>query len=115
MNPVPSLTQEQQFMLHRISLEVQTYSKDELIEALLACWEARFRQKQTFVASSHEAGFSFNLNEGVAFMPETAVEEFEAANGYMPTWEDAEDYLETVQENVGMELDMEAIVLEPGE
>ena len=115
MNQVPSLTQEQQFLLHRIALEVQSYSKDELIEALLACWEARFRQKQTFVASSHEAGFSFNLNEGVAVMPETAVEEFEAANGYMPTWEDAEDYLETVQENVGMELDMESIVLEPGE
>jgi len=44
-----------------------------------------------------------------------AVEEFEETNGYAPTWEDAEDYLETVQENVGMELDMDAIVLEPGE
>ena len=115
MNQVPPLTQEQQFMLHRIALEVQDYSKDELIEALLACWEGKFRQKQTFIASSQEAGISFYLNEGMAVMPETAVEEFEATNGYAPTWEDAEDYLETVQENVGMELDMDAIVLEPGE
>ncbi len=109
------LTQEQNFFLHRIALEAQSYSRDELIEALLDCWEAKFRQKQTFVVSSKEAGFSFNLNEGIAVMPETVVEEFEKANGHAPTWEDAEDYLENIQENVSMELDMDAIVLEPGE
>lgn len=109
------LTAEQQFMLHRMALEIQSLSRDELHQALLDCWEARFRQKQSFIASAKEAGFSFQFNEGIAVMPATAVEEFEDFHGHAPTWEDAEDYLEQIQENVHMELDMDAIVLEPEE
>ena len=109
------LTQEQQFMLQRITLEIKDYSKEELIEALLSCWEARFRQKQIFLASSQDAGFSFAFNDGIAVMPEAAVKEFEQSHGYKPTWEDAEDYMESIAEEAGMELDMEAIVLEPEE
>ncbi len=62
------LTAEQQFMLHRIALEIQSLSRDELHQALLDCWEARFRQKQSFIASAKEAGFSFQFNEGIAVM-----------------------------------------------
>lgn len=109
------LTQEQQFMLQRITLEIKDYSKEELIEALLSCWEARFRQKQIFLASSQEAGFAFAFNDGIAVMPEAAVKEFEQSHGYKPTWEDAEDYMESIAEEACMELDMEAIVLEPEE
>mgnify|MGYP001225037715 CR=1 FL=1 len=109
------LTHEQQFVLHRLALELKDYSKEELIEALLSCWEARFRQKQIFLASSQEAGFSFNFNDGMAVMPEAAVKEFEQSHGYKPTWEDAEDYMESIAEEACMELDMESIVLEPDE
>ena len=51
----------------------------------------------------------------MAVMPEAAVKELEQSHGYKPTWEDAEDYMESIAEEACMELDMEAIVLEPDE
>lgn len=107
-----NLTTEQQYLLRRIELESADLSKDELIAALLDCWEARFRQKQVFLSTTRSAGYVFKMDEGATlFAPETD-EDFTEIFGYLPTEEEAEDYMRGLWENATMELDMDAIVLE---
>jgi|TARA_X000000368_G_scaffold164687_1_gene129879 hypothetical protein len=107
----PDLTPEQKFMLHRIAIETKDLSRDELIEALLGCWEGRFVQKQAFLAASKDAGFVFKFNEGSAFIPPT--EEQESTDSFLCLFDDEEeDEFEEVFESQSFELDMEAIVLD---
>jgi len=106
------LTTEQQYLLRRIELEIKELSRDELIAALLECWEARFRLKQTFLLTAREAGYVFKMEDGgTLFAPETE-EDLAEIFGYAPTEEEAEDYMRGLWENATMELDMDAIVLE---
>ncbi len=98
-------------MLHRIAIETKDLSRDELIEALLGCWEGRFVQKQAFLAASKDAGFVFKFNEGSAFIPPT--EEQESTDSFLCLFDDEEeDEFEEVFESQSFELDMEAIVLD---
>jgi hypothetical protein len=107
-----NLTTEQEYLLKRVAIEAVELSRDGLIEALLACWEARLRQKQFFLEQSRSAGFIFKMEEGATlYAPETD-EDFEEVFGYCPTPEEAEEYMCSLWENATMELDMDAIVLE---
>tara|TARA_B100001250_G_scaffold96818_1_gene81063 strand:- start:860 stop:1348 length:489 start_codon:yes stop_codon:yes gene_type:complete len=109
------LTLEQSFIINKLSIEIHSYNREELIAALLECWEARFRQKQAFLDSAKEAGFNFRLNEGIALIPGTLVDEFEEEHGYVPSPDEAEAYMQDIYEEANMELDMDAIVLESEE
>lgn len=103
---LPDLTDEQTFMLHRIAIETRGYSRDELIEELLGCWEDKFRQKQVFLAASKNAGFAFKFNEGIAVTSFTDEE-----GEQIDVREDDEDALQDIVNSANFELDMDAIVL----
>ena len=112
----PSLTLEQSYLLRRIGIEAQDLSREELIKALLACWEVRFRQKQMFMESSRSAGYVFKMNEGGMLLPPESESDFEEIFGYVPSEEEADEYMKYLCENFNMEeLDMEEIVLESDE
>lgn len=109
------LTTEQEYLLKRIEIECSDLSKEQLLEALLDCWEARFRQKQFFLAQSKSAGYLFKMEEGATLCAPETEEEFEEIFGYVPTEEEAEEYVSRMWETATMELDIEAIVLESEE
>ena len=102
---LPDLTDEQTFMLHRIAIETRGYSRDELIEELLGCWEDKFRQKQAFLAASKNAGFAFKFNEGIA------VTSFADEDGDEVDVDGDTNALEEIVNTANFELDMDAIVL----
>lgn len=102
-------------MLHKVRIDAQALSKENLIEALCNSWEARYRQRQLFMAIGREAGLSFSLTEEYPWQrPETA-EDFEALLGYVPTDKEASEYLQRIWEDARMEIDMDEIVLTPDE
>ena len=49
-----ALSCEQEYLLRAIAQESMEMNKEELILALLGCWEARFRQKQVFLSTCKE-------------------------------------------------------------
>ena len=108
---LPDLTDEQTFMLHRVAIETRGYSRDELIEELLGCWEDKFRQKQAFLAASRDAGFAFRFNEGIAI---AAPVEGDEVNAGLDDNDD-DDALQDILDSASFELDMDAIVLEKDE
>lgn len=107
------LTAEQRYMLRRVEIEAQAMSRDDLIVALCASWEARFKLKQTFLTNSREAGFIFFLEERHPWQQPETQEEFAALMGYVPTEDEANEYLRELHEVATMELDMDDIVLTP--
>lgn len=109
------LTTEQEYLLKRIEIECGELSREQLLEALLDCWEARFRQKQFFLAQSKSAGYLFKMEEGATLCAPETEEEFEEIFGYVPSEEEAEEYVSRMWETATMELDIDAIVLESEE
>ena len=104
----PELTMEQAYLLHKISLEIRNYSREDLIEALLDCWEGRFKQKQVFLTASQDAGFAFKFTEGVAFLPAKEVDDDDSD---VALSEKDEETLQEMLDSANFELDMDAIVL----
>ena len=105
------LTEEQQFILRRVEIEARDLDKEGLIEALLACWEVRFKLKQSFMEFSREAGLSFRLEETSNLHAPETIEELEEIFGYEPTEEETIEYMKALYENATMELDMDEIIL----
>jgi hypothetical protein len=107
------LTTEQQYLLRKVEVHARQLSRDELVAAVCNAWEERLKLKQTFLALSREAGFVFSLVERYPWQPPETEEEFEAILGFVPTEEEANDYLRDLYETATMELDMDEIVLTP--
>ncbi|NDD46145.1 MAG: hypothetical protein EBZ24_12320 [Synechococcaceae bacterium WB9_4xB_025] len=107
------LTSEQKYMLRRVEMEANAMSKAELVQALCTSWEARFKLKQTFLTNSRAAGFIFFLEERHPWQPPETEEEFASLMGYVPTEDEANEYLRELHEVATMELDMDDIVLTP--
>tara|TARA_Y100000589_G_scaffold119364_1_gene113649 strand:- start:5658 stop:5993 length:336 start_codon:yes stop_codon:yes gene_type:complete len=105
------LSEEQQFILRRVELEAQELNREELIEALLASWEVRFKLKSSFMEFSRDAGLSFRLEEARSPSAPESLEDLEEIFGYEPTEEETIDYMRSLYENATMELDMDEIVL----
>lgn len=105
------LTEEQQFILRRIEIEAQDLEKEELIDALLDCWEVRFRLKQTFMEFTREAGLSFRLEEAQSPSAPECLEDLEEIFGYEPSEQETMEFMKSVYENATMELDMDEIIL----
>ena len=106
------LTEEQQFILARLSVECAELSRTELIEALVSCWAQKMAMKQVYETVLVENEIGFRMQE---LMPVdvTSQEALTGIFGYSPTDEEAEDYVEGAMEAATMELDMDAIVLTP--
>lgn len=109
------LTIEQEYLLRAIAQEAQSLSREELFNALLSCWEARFRQKQIFLATCRHAGFAFKLDEGATMFTPENLTDLVKIFGYIPSAEEANDYMKSMVETATMELDMDEIVLESEE
>ncbi|MEN9859954.1 MAG: hypothetical protein RLZZ515_436 [Cyanobacteriota bacterium] len=107
------LTAEQQYMLRRLELEARQMSREELIKALCASWEAKYRQLQFFTYSSRSAGFLFRIEERHPWQQPETEQEFKDILGYVPTEAEAQQYIKEAWETATMELDMEDIVLSP--
>lgn len=105
------LTEEQQFILRKIEIEAQELDREELIDALLDCWEVRFRLKQTFMELSREAGITFKLEEAQSSSAPECLEDLEEIFGYEPSEEETVEFMKSVYENATMELDMDEIIL----
>ena len=106
-----TLNEEQEFILRRVELEAKELDREELIEALLASWEARFQMKTTFMDFARAAGLSFRLDEARSLAAPESLEELEEIFGYEPTEEETIDYMRSLYENATMEIDMDEIVL----
>lgn len=104
------LTSEQQFLLKRVEMEASHLSKEELVDALVDCWEQRFRLKQAFMEYSREAGLNFRLEEHRSPYAPDDIEDLTQVFGYEPTDEEAIEYYQAMYES-NMELDMDEIVL----
>ena len=105
-------TIEQQYALRRLRIEMKELSRAELMEALLECSEDLYRQKQFFLQISHEAGFTFRLEDKIPALVPTSEEDFEKVFGYKPTPEEKATYVNGLYEDATMELDMDEIVLD---
>ena len=104
------LTSEQLFLLKRVEMEASHLSKEELVDALVDCWEQRFMLKQAFLTHSRETGLSFRLEEHRSpYAPEN-LEDLTQVFGYEPTNEEAVEYYQSMYES-NMEIDMDEIVL----
>ncbi len=106
------LTIEQRYQLRKLALEIENYSREELKEELLACWEEKFQQKQCFLSLSQEAGIIFKLDDYQPASIPTSEEEFKGVFGYEPTTEEKAQYVQNLYEEVEPELDMDEIVLD---
>ena len=106
-----ALSCEQEYLLRAIAQESMEMNKEELILALLGCWEARFRQKQVFLSTCKSAGYVFKLDEGATYSPES-IEDLEKIFGYEPSEEETRDYYKSLHETVTMSVDMNEIVLD---
>ena len=86
-------------------MEAKTQSKDELVDALLSCWEGRFRQKQVFLAASKEAGYVFKFNEGSPCFP------LEDDDSDELIFEEETEVFQDMIDEANFVLDMEEIVM----
>lgn len=104
------LTLEQELMLRKIADAAETMSRDELIGALLNCWEQRMMEKQLFAEAAHNSGVAAQFTTvTLQRLPRTR-KEFTEIFGYTPTEEEAMEYLDELRETATMELNMERIV-----
>jgi hypothetical protein len=104
------LTLEQRLTIRQVAEEAQTMSREELIHALLLCWEQRFGEKMAFAEAAYGLGMPVKTS-GLAFarQPRTR-KDFIEIFGYEPTPQQAMEYLDEMEETATMELDMERIV-----
>jgi hypothetical protein len=107
---VDELTEEQQFLLARVGVEAAELSRNELIQALIACWEQKLTMKQIYESVLDEHNISFRMQE---LMPIdiTSEEVLTGVFGYSPSDQEAADYVVDAMESATMELDMDEIVL----
>lgn len=104
------LTLEQRLIMRQVAEEAQTMSREELIHALLHCWEQRFGEKMAFAEAAYSLGMPVKTSgPAFALQPRTR-KDFIEIFGYEPTPQQAMEYLDEMEETATMELDMERIV-----
>ena len=113
VSSMEDLTQEQEFLLARVTVEAMEMSKTELIEALVEAWYTKFQVRAAYESILQAEGLCFNISERVPCVDPTNSESLAALFGYEPTAEETEDYFCQVVEDATMELDMDEIVLTP--
>lgn len=104
------LTYEEQLVIRQVAEEAKTMDRQQLTQALLACWGEKFalRRALSEVADEHELPIKVR---GPMLIREPGTrEEFREVFGYVPTEQEARDFLEELHETATMELDMERIV-----
>lgn len=104
------LTLEQQLSMRRMALQAKTMTRSQLVNALLHAWEQRFMERRNFLEMAHGMGVAARLTDMSLQRPPRTKREFTEIFGYLPTTEQAMEYLEELHETATMELDMERIV-----
>lgn len=110
-----SLSIEQQCMLRKVEVQAQEMSREELITALCEAWEAKYRLQQMFASIGQSVGLRFAVHEQTQWQPPETIEQFAEILGYVPTDEEAMEFMHQMAESATMELDMDEIVLTPDE
>lgn len=107
------LSMEQCLILRRLEIDARQMSRAELVAALCHSWEARFQMKNVVHEFCRCNGIGFRLEETSSLsLPESA-EDLVRVFGYVPSEQEAEDYVRGLVEAATMELDMDEIVLMP--
>lgn len=104
------LTMEQQFLLSRLGIDAKGCTKQEVISALVDCWEQRMKQKNYCVALINSLGMTFRLEERAIDVDWGSIESITERMGFEPTVEEATEFMSDIEESATMSLDMEAIV-----
>ena len=112
------LTEDQEFFLVRLCQIAQQMDRRELIRALLSSWEERFHLKRMYQIAARQTGRFIEAEQIYRLAPPETEDEFAEILGYIPTEQEAEEYLRQLEEGVTIGVDIEDIVLgglEPGE
>jgi len=104
------LSLEQQWTMRQVAEEAQTMSREELICALLDCWEQRFGEKMAFAEAAHSLGIPVKTSGPEFARRPRSREDFTEIFGYEPTPQQALAFLEQMEETATMELNMERVV-----
>lgn len=108
-----SLSIEQQCMLRRVEVQAREMSRDELVTALCEAWESKYRLQQMFASIGQSLGLRFAVQERMPWQPPETLNDFEPILGYVPTDDEAMEFMQQMAESATMELDMDEIVLTP--
>lgn len=107
------LTTEQRYLLRQVELQAQAMDRDELIAALCDAWEARFRQKQSFIFTLQGAGLATRIEERQPCLLPDSDEELRRWFGHLPDEDELNAFFQEQWETATMELDMDEIVQTP--
>ncbi len=114
----PKLSEDQEFFLVRLCQIAQQMDRRDLIRALLSSWEERFLLKRMYQIAARQTGRFIEAEQIYQLAPPETEEDFKAVLGYVPTDQEAKEYLRQLEEGVTIGVDIEDIVvggLEPGE
>lgn len=109
------LSQEQEFFLRRLEHVMASMSRQELEEALHDAWEELFHLKQRWRLANHLEGTHCAMEPRYVMAPPETMEEMRIVLGYEPTRQEAQRFLEQLEE-ARMDVDLEEIAasgLEP--
>jgi hypothetical protein len=104
------LTYEQQLILRRIYEDAQHMSRVQLIQALMQAWGEKFALRRAYMESARENDIPVRICEMLLLSRPETKQEFKEILGYVPTAQQAMDFLDELEETATMELDMERIV-----
>jgi hypothetical protein len=104
------LTYEEQLMIRRVAEDAQRMSRDQLIAALMQCWGEKFAQRRALMEVADMHDIPIYISGPMLIRQPSTKAQFEEALGYVPTAEQARQFLEDLEETATMDLDMERIV-----
>ena len=111
-----ALNCEQELFLALLKTKLPELSRQQLIEGLIDCWEQRFALKNQMAELAHAAGICLGFQPAAIQPAPEDEDDFEAVLGFVPTEEEALEYLEQLEIAATMEVDMDEAIageLEP--
>ena len=105
------LSEDQEFFLVRLCQVAQQMDRRDLIRALLSSWEERFLLKRMYQIAARQTGRFIEAERIYRLAPPETEEDFKAVLGYVPTDQEAEEYLRQLEEGVTIGVDMEEVVM----
>jgi hypothetical protein len=104
------LTYEQQLIIRQVAADAKEMSREELIQALLCCWGEKFAMRREISDAVARYGVPIKICGPMLIRQPSTKAEFREALGFVPTAEEARQFLDDLEETATMELDMERIV-----
>lgn len=104
------LSYEEQLVIRCVAEEAQAMDRRELIAALMQCWGEKFAQRRALMEVAEEHGIPIYIGGPMLIRQPCTKSQFKEAFGYVPTAQQAREFLEDLEETATMDLDMERIV-----